>query len=514
VVTLLQDYITINAKKNPKKTFIKDHNAEINFEEMEAESNRLSHYLVANGLKRLDRVAILIPKSILLFHILISTLKADAIYVPLNNQAPTKRNKYIVEQAKCRLIICSNETFAEALKLVHADKEKNLTVLNIDDIDFSNYPEICRLYKNEAEDLAYILFTSGSTGQPKGAMISHKNVINYTEWIVNYFQLNSSDRLSNVPGLHFDLSVFDIFSSFKSGASLHLVPEKILKFPIKIIEFIEKEKLTIWNAVPSLYTFMAHTKVLDKKRLKSLRALTFNGEVMPTGTLMSWMSACPNARFINQYGPTEATCATLFYEIETTPLDASVPLPIGKPIDGTSVFALKEDNSLAEIDEIGELYILGKGLGKGYIFDEEKTKSSFMLNPIDLESKTVVYKTGDLVKLRHDGNYDFIGRNDQQIKFMGYRIELGEIETVINSLNYVTTSAVLTKDNDHGKVVSIVAFIVSPQIINHKVLNIDLNNILPSYMIPKEIIQLKELPINANGKIDRLSLKNVFLPNK
>jgi len=505
---LLQDFISVNAANAPENLLIQDGSLSITYGEMDRFANQFAHYLVAKGVAQQDRVALFIPKSIALFKALVSVLKADAVYVPLNIQAPSKRNAYIIEQARCSFLMCDKTTKAEAFFLAES-VEASVTVIVIDEVVLNDTALTPLTYRNRPSDLAYVLYTSGSTGQPKGAMISHGNVINYAEWVVDYFQVTPRDRMSNHPGIFFDLSVFDIFPAFKSGASLHLVPQESSMFPIKIIEFIETYKLTIWNTVPSLYTFMVRAGVLDPKRLSHLRALTFNGEVMPTATVMAWMNACPRARFFNQYGPTETTCASLFYEITEIPRDPLIPLPIGRPIAGTSVFALTEEGRKAEVNESGELYITGAGVGRGYLFDEEKTKKAFIDNPL-APGTGITYRTGDLVKVRPDGNVDFLGRKDHQIKFMGYRIELGEIESALNAQEYISTSAAIAVDHANSDGIAIVAFMVLSKAVEHNKIKADVGKIIPHYMVPKIIIEMPKLPMNSNGKIDRNKLKELY----
>nr|MBI1232831.1 amino acid adenylation domain-containing protein [Cytophagales bacterium] len=511
MILLLQDYITISAQKRPGSIAIHEGERSITYGELNLYTNKFSRYLASRGVSRQDKVALFIPKSIASFKAMISVLKADAIYVPLNVQVPTKRNTYIAEHSQCDFLICDKSVKSEALLIAKSVKARSLAVIVIDEVNLDNISEASIIYHNTPSDLAYVLYTSGSTGFPKGVMIRHRNVVNYTEWAVKYFQISFSDRMSNHPGIHFDLSVFDIFPAFRSGASLHLVPQDVAMFPIKIVEFIESNKLTIWNSVPSLYTFMARTNVLDSKRLTSLRVLTFNGEVMPTSTVISWMSACPQARCVNQYGPTETTCGSFFYEIVGIPSDATIPLPIGRPIANTEFWVLKDDGSKAEVNEAGELYIAGAGVGHGYLFDQEKTDKSFIFNTLDPNAQEPIYRTGDLVKLRPDGNLDFLGRRDHQIKFMGYRVELGEIESALNSLDYVSTSAVIAVEHSVSTGTIIAAFVVLIDEINAHKIKKDVGMLIPHYMVPKVITVMQELPFNPNGKIDRNKLRELYM---
>ena len=512
MMPLLQEFVSKNARLRSDDLMIQDGAESISYGQMDRATNKLARYLIGKGVKRKDCVSLLLPKCINLFKSMIAILKADATYVPLNLQTPVGRNRFILEQSQCRFLCCDQRTEAHARDLIGPMKGVTLIVITNDLETSENDTPLT--YQNAPDDLAYVLYTSGSTGFPKGVMISHGSVINYASWAARHLNIKPNDRLSNQPGLFFDLSVFDIYSAFISGASLHLVPQHISVFPVKIVDFIETNKLTIWNSVPSLYTYIVRAKALKAERLAGLRILTFNGEVMPTPTVIAWMLACPHARFINQYGPTETTCASLYHEIRGVPTDPAVSVAIGQPIANTRVYALNEYGREAAIGEIGELHILGAGLGKGYLHDAEKTAKAYIRDPLNTESGEVAYATGDLVKQRSDGSYEYICRKDHQVKVMGFRVELGEIESCLNALDYISASAALALAHSQSGDDVIVAFIVMKEEedkITDTQIKKDLGTAIPHYMMPRIIVRLQEMPINANGKIDRHELKKIYL---
>ena len=385
MMKLVQEFIFLKSKALSHRLMIQDGDSTISYMQMDEFTNCLAKLLISRGVLQHDRVALLIPKSINLFKAIFSILKADCGYVPLNISAPISRNKNIIERSQCKKILCTNETEDYAKELIDWNENLTVNLINLDSIDLTSYAPSKLKYKNSPNDLAYLIFTSGSTGAPKGVMISHENILNYAKWASHFFCIQPSDRVSHIPNISFDLSVFDIFPTFISGASLHLVPNSVLSFPIEISRYIDRNKLTIFNAVPSQLALMARFRALDIDLLSSLRAVTFNGEVMPAKILIEWMAACPNARFVNQYGPTETTCASLFYEIKEVPVCSTKSIPIGKPIDNTYVYVLDRDGELIGGNEVGTLYISGKGVGIGYL-DGEKHKKPDLLNKITARS--------------------------------------------------------------------------------------------------------------------------------
>lgn len=510
-MTLVQNFVSRNASERPESLFIKDGVDSISYGAMDEATNRLARALSRLGVSRGDGVALFIPKGIVFFEALIATLKADAYYLPLNLGSPEQRNRTILAHAGCRFVVCDDTTASDARRLLL--DLPNVTLIELGSELAQRDSAEPLEYENAANDLAYVLYTSGSTGEPKGVMIRHSNVANYAHWATDFFEITPEDRVSNHPGPHFDLSVFDIYSAMKAGASLHLVPPEASLFPIKIVDFIQENRLTVWNSVPSLYTFIVRAKALDGSKLRTLRALTFNGEVMPTSTLIEWMRTCPTARFVNQYGPTETTCASLFYELTEIPTDALTPIPIGAPLANTQAFALSDDGHLIREGESGELHIGGAGVGSGYLNDPQKTRNAYIRNPLHAGGDSVVYRTGDIVALRPGGIFNFVGRKDFQIKVMGYRVELGDVEAALSSLGFVSSAAALGIPHPRSQDIGIVAFFVphdTARDIGAEKIKSHLQKLVPDYMVPKVFVCLDNMPTGSNGKIDRVALRALY----
>ncbi|MDP3764331.1 MAG: amino acid adenylation domain-containing protein [bacterium] len=503
MVKLVQEYFSESAKKYPNKITVNFGDVNSTFSELEKSSNQLARALKIKKIERNDRVAFCLHKSTKSIQVILGILKSDAVYVPLDAHSPKDRLRQVVADAEPKIIICDSDTASLVVGLG--------SILNLDaEASFITSQSESELdYQNNSGDLAYILYTSGSTGKPKGVMITHANIINATDWAVAELDIKPEDKMSQHPPLHFDLSTFDLYCAFKSGATLCLVPEELSLFPGQLLKFIEENKLTIWDSVPSVMVYMFTAGVIKVGRMPSIKKIFFNGEGFPTKFLASWMNTFPDKEFVNMYGPTETTVQCTFYRIQQPPIDFSKLVPIGKAQRGVEVFAVKDDGTIAKAGEEGELYVGGLGVGLGYWNNPEKTKTSFL----NFTGKGRVYKTGDLVRLLNDGNYEFIGRKDFQVKVMGHRIELGDIESALYSLPYVQDAGVVAVSVIETGGTKIVAYVSIKEPKSVSEIKIDLARILPDYMIPHTIELRSSLPRTSTGKIDRPKLKDEYQRN-
>lgn len=364
-------------------------------------------------------------------------------------------------------------------------------------------PESC----GSSDDPVHILFTSGSTGVPKGVIITHDNIVQFLKWATSYFEIAESDRISCHPPLHFDLSMFDIYGSFFTGAELHLVPSQISILPHKVAEFIRRRELTQWFSVPSVLKYMAQFDAVRNRDFPSLKRVLWCGEALPTSTLIYWMNRLPGVSFTNLYGPTETTIASSYYTVPRCPESETMEIPIGEPCGGEKLVVLKDGLQPVGIGQIGELYILGVGLSPGYWRDPQKTANAFLT---DGDGRRM-YRTGDLVRTGEDGLIYLLGRTDSQIKSRGYRIELGEIETVMNTLGLLRDCAVVGVRTDGLEGTAICcAYVPTLELGSPEELRRRLAELLPSYMLPSRWMAFESLPLNANGKVDRPLLRGRF----
>jgi amino acid adenylation domain-containing protein len=523
---LLQHWISHQAQKRPEAVALVSSRETTSYGRLEELSNRLARILKENGLGRGDRVGLLLPKSPAAIIAIAGVLKADAIYVPLDPSSPATRLAKILESCENRWLLAAggaaslldqlfrNEKLRSSISVgwlgaQRAEGENFRAKFSLDDL--SGYPGAAPDSRNRPQDPAHILFTSGSTGMPKGVVITHSNVIHFVEWARRAFGMESSDRNSSHPPLHFDLSTFDVFGTFAAGAELHLVPPELNLFPNKLADFIRSSELTQWFSVPSVLNYMAKFDVVKPDDFPALRRLLWCGEVLPTPALIYWMKRLPHVRFTNLYGPTEATIASSYYTVPELPADERAAIPIGAACEGEELLVLDDALKPVEPEKVGDLYIGGVGLSPGYWRDEEKTRAAFLRNPRSPDER--IYKTGDLAKIGNDGLVYFLGRADSQIKSRGYRIELGEIEAALESLGALEECAVVAVSTDgfEGKQICCGYVALSGRDVSPLSLRDELGKTLPSYMLPSGWMALDRLPKNANGKIDRRWLREEFL---
>jgi amino acid adenylation domain-containing protein len=363
------------------------------------------------------------------------------------------------------------------------------------------------------QDLAYILYTSGSTGNPKGIMHTHRSGLSFAEWAAEEYGLRSSDRLSNHAPLHFDLSTFDFFAGSSAGATVVIIPEALTKFPASLSKLIEDEMISVWYSVPFALIQLMQRGVLETRDLSAMRWILFAGEVFPTKHLRQLMGMLPGIRFSNLYGPTETNVCT-YYHVPPLPEDSDETIPIGKPCANVEDLVVDLEDKPVAPGEVGELLIRGGVVMKGYWGQPEKTVNGFYRRRVFNDFEDVFYRTGDLVQLDPDGNYRYLGRKDRQIKTRGYRVELDEIEVALLSHSRVEEAAVYPIPDGTGS--NLIAASVIPkqgaqleesELVEH------IAGRLPPYAVPVKIDIVGDFPRTSTGKINRRELQALATQN-
>ncbi|HEU4702446.1 MAG TPA: amino acid adenylation domain-containing protein [Conexibacter sp.] len=518
---LLQDYVTRAASERGDAVAVALGDDRLSYAELDRLSDRLAAQLVDAGGAAGDRVGLLAPKQPLAIVAVEAALKAGCAYLPLDVDSPPVRLARIVETAEPRVLLSVPEA-APALDALaaagFAPSVWSLTAAPIEgervrsartrgEWDVDGVPPAPRI---GPDDPAYLLFTSGSTGWPKGVVITHRNVTAFSEWAVEAFGMQPGDRHSGHPPLHFDLSTFDLHPTFAAGAELELVPAGLGLDAHGLADFVRERELTQWCSVPSVLTYLARFDAVAEGDFPALRRITWCGEVLPTAILAHWMRRLPHVRFTNMYGPTETTCASSFHPIASIPSDESVPVPIGRACAGEELLVLDDALRPVAPGEIGELYIAGVGVSPGYWRDAEKTAAAFVPDPRAPEDGARIYRTGDLGRADADGLLHYVGRADSQIKSRGYRIELGEIESAFAALDGVRECAVVAVEAEGFEGVAICAAYVADGGLEPPALRRALSAVLPTYMMPARWLSLDGLPKNQNGKTDRPLLRELF----
>jgi len=494
------ELLEASSKKHPDKVFLQDSDTQITYHDFICKAKSVASALSELGTECLP-VAVYMNKSPDNAVGFFGSVYAGKFYTVIDPEMPKDRMMSILNTLKPCAIICDR---------AHKD--------NLDSIDtgikYFVYEDIVNTgidnsfinsirEKSIDTDPLYVLFTSGSTGVPKGTVVNHKSVMAYSEWVCETFDINEDTVFGNQTPFYFSMSVLDLFSTLRAGATLDIIPKVYFTFPIKLAEYLNSRKINTIYWVPSALCVVANLKLLDYVKLEHLKKILFAGEVMPTKQLNYWIAHMEDRYFANLYGPTEVTDICTYYEVDRKFADDE-SLPIGKHCNNCGVFLLKEDNTEAKNGEVGELCVRGSFLASGYYNNPDKTNEVFVQNPLNTHYPELVYKTGDLVRMNERGEYIYVGRKDFQIKHMGYRIELGEIETAVSAVEKLN-SCVCVFDAPADKIVLIYEGRVSENDILESI-----KDKLPQYMYPDVYVKVKSMPHNANGKIDRAWLQNNY----
>lgn len=515
---LLHQLLTSSAARRPDAVALVEDEVSLTYEELDVASNRVANLLVRLGVEKGDRVGLYLDKSAHAVIGLYGALKAGATYVPIDPSSPVSRVAYIVDNCGIQCLITSQkkqdswtDVLAAGARISHlvvsdADEAMDapagveLHPASSLDAESAAAPDLSAI----DDDLALILYTSGSTGNPKGVMLSHRNVLAFVKWAATEFTIDENDKLSQMAPLHFDLSTFDLFAAAYAGAAVHLVDRQTLMFPTSVRKFLQTHEITVTYAVPSILTALVEHGRLSDNELPHLRTALFAGEVFPTKYLSRIMRLLPGVEFANLYGPTETNVCT-FYRVVQPPDEDEPPISIGKAIANVETVVVDAEGGCVRPGDAGELYVRGATVMQGYWGDPEKTERTRLPNPFSPQLDDWVFRTGDMVIEQPDGNYTFLGRRDSQIKTRGYRVELGEIEAVLLGHDDVVECAVVPVP-DELITNRIVAFVVAANRLDEQSIVDHVADRLATQFIPERMVLMDALPKTSTGKIHRQRL--------
>jgi len=498
------DYLENSTAVAPRKVAFSDPDHQITYRELTRQAKGIGSFLSSalhgSGNKP---VAVVIDRNIESLIAFLGVVYSGNFYVPVDAQMPHGRVERIFTTLQPAAVVALRRDLA-LLECV----APGIARIVFEDAAHAEVDETrLATIRNRTIDTdpLYAMFTSGSTGLPKGAVICHRSVIDLIEQFTEVFGFSSASVFGNQAPFDFDVSVKDIYSTLKNCATLQVIPKVMFSFPSKLIDYINEKKINTAIWATSALRIVENLKALEKTLPVSLEKVMFSGEVMPNKVLNYWRRHLPDVMYVNLYGPTEITCNCSYYIVDR-PFEDSDMLPIGIPFANTDILVLNDQNRPVGEDEMGEICVRGTSLALGYYNNPAETARGFCQNPLNPHYPELIYRTGDLGKYNARGELLFMGRGDTQIKHMGHRIELGEIEVAVNALPFLEAGCCLYDSKEE----KIVLFYQAPAACDKEIL-LGLREHLPKYMLPNRLLHFEKLPMNKNAKIDRVKLQSEFL---
>lgn len=488
----------------------------ITYDELNKSANKVAHALVEQGIGCDDVVPVLSFRSPEFLIAILGIYKAGGAYLPLDPYSPANRYTKILCQCDAKVVICEQELqdkLVEAMSPLTSSQLPRVLLTNaLKSAALSNENMACR---SIPDSLAYVLFTSGSTGIPKGAMLENSGLINHLRSKIVDLDLTNESVIAQTASQCFDISVWQFLTAILVGGRISIFTKEQSEDHALLIHRVKTHKVSVLEIVPSLMRMCLDAMEIKKELLPYLQWLIPTGEAVPVPLVSRWLKLYPQVPILNAYGPTECTDDVSLHKVSDVPDENMLSIPIGRPVCNFQNYVLNDNLQQVAVGIIGELYIGGMGVGRGYLRDARKTAMTFIPDLFSGVAGSRMYKTGDLVRRLSDGSLDFIGRIDQQVKIRGLRIELGEIESQLVQLDILSAAVVITRGEDSD--MQLVAYVIAhlPQagfdIVSefNQVIVTGLKQQLPEYMVPAIIVEMEEFPLNRNGKVDRKSLPEV-----
>ena len=495
----LLEYLEYTVKRFPNKNAFSDETEQLTFKQLHERARAIGTFLLNNGHTR-QPVCVFMEKSANTVAAFLGVLYAGCYYVPVDVDMPEQRIGQILSGLDSPAVICGNsrERIFKAEKHGAVYEFDAIIKTSINDKTLNDV----RIAQKDT-DPVYIVLTSGSTGVPKGVIACHRSVIDYIDNLCEAMGFDSHTVFGNQAPLYVDGHLKDVYSALKTGATACIIPKKLFMFPLRLIEFLNKNKInTICWAASALSLLSAHN-AFDSSVPEHLRIIAFGSEVFPAKQLRVFIKYIPKARYFNLYGPTEATGMSCYYEVDREFGDNET-IPIGKPFNNSEVILLDEKDRIPRQGELGEICISGSSLTLGYYRDFEKTSRVFVQNPLNRLYPEIIYRTGDLGRYNDRGELIFAGRKDNQIKHMGYRIELSEIEAITGWIDGVSNACCYFDDINKKIILFYTGEAVEKQVIRA------LRDKLPRYMQPNCVHRLSKIPLTQSGKTDRRLLMESY----
>ena len=503
--TNVLEYLEQTVGRVPDKTAFADDTETMTFAQVYRDSRAIGSALARRGLER-EPVVVFMPKHPRTVTAFFGCVYGGSHYVPIDEEMPRFRIELILENLHARMMICHSESDRQLARDFGFDGEIALYE------QLAAEPEdgalLAQIRDRQLDtDPIYVVFTSGSTGIPKGVAACHRSVIDYIENLSQVLGFDENTRFANQTPLYFDACLKELYPTLKFGATTYLVPKQLFMFPVKLVEYLNEHRINTICWVVSALTTISALRTFEKVKPQYLHTVAFGSEVFPIRQFDLWRQALPQARFINLYGPTEATGMCCYYEVDR-PFALDEVMPIGRPFHNTEILLLGQDDKPVAPGQVGEICVRGTSLTLGYYRDFARTGEAFVQNPLNDRYPELIYRTGDLARCNERGELVFVSRKDHQIKHMGHRIELGEIEVNVDLLEPIRAACCIY-DKQKGKIILYYeGDMTAAELVTA------LKQRLPRYMLPNLVLPLERMPLTANGKLDRTALQRMYEDGK